>query len=87
MDGDGTVSRVPKAGGMVETLAVKQKAPFAIALDTSRVYWVNGEAVLRADLDGKNPLQLGPPSSIGALAVDANYAYFSWMTDIYRVAK
>jgi hypothetical protein len=37
----GTVNRVPKAGGAVTTLASAQAGPGSIALDDSQVYWVN----------------------------------------------
>ena len=38
---DSAVKRVPKAGGTVETLATKQKAPWELAQDCTTIYWTN----------------------------------------------
>ena len=40
-ESDGTVDRVPKGGGEVETLASGQIRPWGITLDDARVYWID----------------------------------------------
>ena len=50
--GDGTVKRVPKDGGAVETLASGLTYPRAIGVDDQEVFWGDGGRVHRAPLAG-----------------------------------
>ncbi|APR84845.1 Putative serine/threonine-protein kinase pknH [Minicystis rosea] len=47
---DGTINKVPLAGGSVTVVAAGQATPIKIALDASHVYWANydGDAIMKA---------------------------------------
>jgi hypothetical protein len=95
----GKVQRVPKAGGVVETLASSVESPSNLRLDADSIYWMTawGHAVLSMPKAGGAPQQLmtlGPCGPWG-LAIDADSAYASCQdydgskpaSSIVRVAK
>jgi hypothetical protein len=43
---DGRIRRVAKAGGTPEDVASGQSGPFAIALNSQGVYWLNGDGTV-----------------------------------------
>jgi hypothetical protein len=48
--GDGSVRRTPKTGGATEELASTLASPHGLAVDTTCVYWTNGDdgTIMRA---------------------------------------
>jgi hypothetical protein len=91
--GEGTVSKMPLAGGARTTLAEGQLGPWQIAVDDTSVYWgadEDGGSIMKVSKQGGSPVQLakgyGEPR---AIAVDGKNVYW---TDpghgrILRVAK
>jgi hypothetical protein len=76
----GTISRVPKAGGPVETIATGQVGAYAIALAGDDVYWTNYDAGVVA----RAPKAGGPTVIISAsevhptgLAVEGGHVYWT----------
>lgn len=84
---EGTVMKVPIAGGAPVALATGQDSPLGIAVDATHVYWVNeGGTVMKVPVAG------GPPSAIADgqlkpkdIAVDATSVY--WTNDGGTVMK
>jgi hypothetical protein len=88
MQNEGTVSRVSRNGGPVETLASSQPLPERLVLDGNNVYWVNwGTGNGGNNLDGsvmKLPLAGGKPVALATmepfpqdLAVDGTNVYWT----------
>jgi hypothetical protein len=78
--GDGSVQRAPKSGGAVETLAVEQESPGAIAVDATYAYWVNEDSgrVVRMAKDGQGKAKsLLTSTGLLDLAVDSQNLYLS----------
>jgi sugar lactone lactonase YvrE len=79
---NGTVRRVPVAGGPVETLASGLTLPWGIAVDSTHAYWVTN-----ADKTGsvmRVPTRGGPPETLAAqqdapvhIALDAGSVYWT----------
>jgi hypothetical protein len=72
----GTVNRVPKAGGAVSTLATGQAGPGSLAVDDSHAYWVNN-GTLSASFEslnnggiGRVPLAGGAAQSLFTVQAD-----------------
>lgn len=81
-DSTGTVLSVPIAGGVVHTLASAQAAPWAIAIDSTSVYWTNAApdagAVVKIAIDGGSPHTLASNNiSPQAIAVDTSSVYWT----------
>jgi hypothetical protein len=83
--GNGSIRRVPKAGGTVEELVTGETAPFALAATPTGFVWtapmpgVANGFVKKADADGANVTTLA--SGIAApsgLAVDGTNVYFPY---------
>ena len=76
--GSGFVKKVPRDGGAVTTLA-DNIIPAMITLDATSVYYTTYDGnVIKADLDGANPVILasGPADATG-IAVDAANVYWT----------
>jgi hypothetical protein len=80
----GTISRVPIAGGDVETIAMSQAAPYDIAVDGEAVYWTNFDAagsVQRIAKDGDTPELVDTNTPFPrAIALDATHVYWTGFT-------
>jgi hypothetical protein len=57
-NGDGSIQKVPLAGGAPTTIgpAVKQVRGFAV--DATSIYWIDGDKVMKMGLGGENPATL-----------------------------
>jgi hypothetical protein len=80
--GGGVVRRLAKSGGTATDLVSRQDTPTSIAVDATRVYWVNrlaGGVLMSAALDGSGASPLGNlgGDSNPHLALDAQSAYWS----------
>ena len=91
---NGSISRVPKAGGTVEVLASAQSDASGLALDSESVYWTNPNfaASTQAGTVRKMPLAGGDvqilAGGIGyplAIAVNATGAYVTSSSAVLRV--
>jgi len=80
---DGTVARLPLAGGIVEVLATAQGGPRTIVADATHIYWLNfiGGTVEKAALDGTNAATLAVDTWYPFdLAIDDTHAYWTqWL--------
>jgi hypothetical protein len=84
--GDGTINRVPRAGGTVTTLVRNQAKPARIALDATHVYWTNalGASVMRAPKSGGMPELLSSAIQPTDLAVVGDSVY--WVNNLSQSA-
>jgi hypothetical protein len=59
-DAEGLVRRVPKSGGMPETLYAHRDHPYSVAVDGDHVYWTDNYSgiVARGAADGSSILPL-----------------------------
>jgi hypothetical protein len=83
-DSNGAVMSVPIAGGAARTVASAQTNPQFVAVDATRVYWVNvgtglsDGQVLSAPKGGGRAVTLaGTLNSPGGFAIDATNAYWT----------
>lgn len=75
---EGTIKKVPRAGGEVVTLATGEDHPIGIAIDGKNVYWVAyGTALKKAPLAGGPAVTLAKADAgtLYGVAVDATHAY------------
>jgi hypothetical protein len=87
------VMQVPIGGGPVMTL-VSSPTPYAVAADTTSVYWTNNYGtipgtVMRLPLDGGAPVTLASGQDPRAIAVDATSVYWTdhHMNAVMKVAR
>jgi hypothetical protein len=87
----GSVLSVPIAGGAAKTLAAGQAAPWAIAVDSRRVYWSNAYldagAILSLPLEGGAPVTMTLALSAQALTLDSTSVYWTQWADGAPVLK
>ncbi len=77
---DGTVSRVPIAGGATEVLVAGLDGPFGIAIDGASVYWTNPQAgtIIKLPLGGGATVTVASGQSTPqGIAVDASRLYWT----------
>ena len=82
---DGTVQRIPKAGGPTELLGTALEGPSALALDATHVYWMQDNGLLRVPKSGGTPEARG--YSGGGIAVDDGSVYWTDDAKVQRAAK
>jgi hypothetical protein len=80
----GTVMKVPVVGGSPTLLAFGQNSPMSLAVDATRVYWMNQDASLvSVPIGGGNPTMLVPSQGVnagtdfGPIAVHATSVYWA----------
>jgi hypothetical protein len=86
---DGVVGTVPLDGGAWRRLATEWGGN-AIALDSDRVYWISGLAVMAVGLGGGQPTTLAKERVGFAIAVDESFVYWAGGRSpgrVMRVAK
>jgi hypothetical protein len=91
-NGAGTVMKMPIAGGPAVTLASAQVGQFAMAIDSTSVYWATGSTVARCAIGGcgRTPTTLASgQNGPGAIAVDSTTVYWLNSGDgtVLKVAK
>jgi hypothetical protein len=75
--GDGSVERVPKAGGAVAVVAGPGGSINGLAADGDDVFWTTDDAVYVADASGAAPRRLVDGlAHAGAITLDANSLYW-----------
>jgi hypothetical protein len=87
---EGTIYRVPKAGGAPTKIATVPPWCAHLTVDESRVYCTTDKNILVVAKDGGVPAPLGAPfdCDLGcALAVDATHVWYSVGTGIMRMNK
>jgi hypothetical protein len=74
----GKVERVPKSGGMPQTLAFEETSEQGVAVDQANVYWSNSSGdVMKEGVDGAAPMPLAfLQTNSFAVAVDATSIYW-----------
>jgi hypothetical protein len=96
----GTVTKLSKQGGSVETIVTGEKEPTSIAVDSSGVYWGNWSSydmapvadgsIARSAVDGSNVTPLAESLVyVRGIALDADSVYFVSASDeqLYRLPK
>lgn len=76
----GTIERISKAGGAIETITETQDSPGTLVVDTTHVFWIDDAtgAVMRQKKNGKgNPKLLSVGTGARGLAQDDASIYFS----------
>jgi len=88
----GSILRVPKAGGAAPVVLVSnQPHPYAIAVDSTGVYWANAGylgvagGLMHSALDGGNAAALPSSANVGSVVLDETNVY--WTEDGSRVMK
>jgi hypothetical protein len=88
----GSILRVPKAGGAAPVVLVSnQPHPYAIAVDSTGVYWANAGylgvagGLMHSALDGNNATTLPSSINVGSVVLDETNVY--WTEDSGRVMK
>ncbi|HZI13745.1 MAG TPA: hypothetical protein VE153_25430 [Myxococcus sp.] len=86
---DGTVCRVPRAGGEVEVLARGQHGPRGLAVTGDALYWLSscsGEVMQRRHDDGRVRRLATSPQGAWELALDGDALYWTAPGAVLRVA-
>jgi sugar lactone lactonase YvrE len=78
-NGDGTVSRLPKGGGVPFDLASGQLRPLPIAVSSTNAFWANvaGGTIMTVPLGGGLPSVLASGQDPWSLALDATQVYWT----------
>ncbi len=82
--GDGTIRRVPKVGGAIETVASAQGAPTVLAMDETSIYWVNSGAgqIMKINKDQTGLQQMAGAQGIPSdIAISSDRVYWSVTAD------
>jgi hypothetical protein len=82
---NGTVVKMPLAGGEPDELASRQDSPWGIAVDSTYVYWVNqgspdggNGSVMKVGLDGGTPVLIASDQNAPwSIAVDSANVYWT----------
>jgi len=96
----GTILKLPKQGGSLETIVTGEKEPTSIAVDSSGVYWGNWSSydmgpvadgsIARSGVDGSTVTLLAESLLyVRGIALDAENVYFVSASDeqLYRLPK
>jgi hypothetical protein len=91
-DHQGTVLKMPKAGGAVTTLASGLGGPQRIVIDATTVYWTDDvdNTIMKVPIAGGAPtIVASGQMGINGIAVDATSVYWASSTDetVMKVAK
>jgi hypothetical protein len=98
--GRGTITKLSKEGGSLETIVTGEKEPTSIAVDSSGVYWGNWSSyamapvadgsIARSAVDGSSVTELAASLIyVLGIALDADNIYFTSASDgqLYRIPK
>jgi hypothetical protein len=96
----GSITKLSKQGGSIETIVTGEKEPTSIAVDSSGVYWANWSSydmgpvadgsIARSALDGSGVTPLAESLEyVRGIALDADDVYFVGASDeqLYRFPK
>ena len=88
--GQGRIVRIPANGIGVTELVVGQTAAMALAVDTTRLYWLAGDPPTLFSIERGAPAKSAPvtlATEVSAFALDVNDVYFAGRDGLMRVPK
>ena len=73
---NGLIAKVPRDGGVSETIVSDIASPFSLGADSQRVYWTNGTGIFGVPIDGGQPDRVASAEAAEQLIVEASDAYW-----------